>query len=330
MSWLSDISDSFAVMFGREPKMPKPAQYSPAMEKLLAFKRTAGEVAKRKAAIRAEKESGKKWQTRKWRNWRWASIFLINILFVLSYRADVQLVEGALTASRFVGFHMADLNSALQVMLAYKHVVVNLVIGTATVLVLWWLVGGRSFCSWCCPYHFFGELAESLHLKLAARGWAKDRQLHRGTRTVLYVVFALLTIITGYTVFEFVSPVGILSRAFTYGASFALLWVVLLLLLEVFWSRRFWCRYMCPIGMTYGAVGAFSPLKITYDAEKCLHEGECRRVCMVPHVLHMTKMAHATEVKMDIGADCTRCGMCIEVCPTASLKFEVAGLSKLL
>ncbi len=38
------------------------------------------------------------------------------------------------------GFHMADLNSALQVMLAFKHVLINLLIGTTTVFVLW-------FCS---------------------------------------------------------------------------------------------------------------------------------------------------------------------------------------
>ena len=49
----------------------------------------------------------------------------------------MQLVEGALTASRFVGFHMADLNGALQVMLAYKQVMINLVIGTVTVLLAW-------------------------------------------------------------------------------------------------------------------------------------------------------------------------------------------------
>lgn len=63
---------------------------------------------------------------------------------------------------------MADLNSALQVMLAYKHVVLNLLIGTTTVFVLWWLLGGRTFCSWVCPYHLIAEWAESLHLKLAA------------------------------------------------------------------------------------------------------------------------------------------------------------------
>lgn len=328
MGMIKDLRDSYAVMLGKEPDRPKPETWSEPMRQLYEHKRSSEEVQRRKAAIKEEKEHYKR--SNKWRAWRWFSIIAINLLFVLSFRLDIQIVEGALTASRVVGFHFADLNSALQVMLAFKVVLVNLVIGTATVFLLWWLVGGRSFCAWACPYHLLGELAEMLHLKLAARKLAKDHKLHRGTRTVVYVAFAVLALVTGYTVFETISPVGILSRAFTYGATIALVWVAALLLIEVFYSRRFWCRYICPIGMTYGVVGAFSPLKVTYDAEKCLHEGECRRVCMVPHVLFMTKMGYAKDVNMDIGADCTRCGACIEVCPTGSLKYEMAGLKKLL
>ena len=240
------------------------------------------------------------------------------------------MVEGALTGSRFVGFHMADLNSALQVMLAYKHLVINLAIGAGTVVLIWWLFGGRSFCSWVCPYHLLAEWAEMLHLKLAARGWVKDRQLHRGVRSVLYVIFVLLALASGFTVFEVISPVGILSRAFTYGASLALLWVAVLLLVEIFYSRRFWCRYICPIGMTYGFVGAFSPVQVVYDLDLCLHEGKCRDVCMVPHVLEMTKLGYADDAKVAIGADCTRCGLCVEVCPRDALKFDIKGLNKLL
>ncbi|WP_431857927.1 NapH/MauN family ferredoxin-type protein [Azospirillum sp.] len=325
---MSRLLDSFAVMFGREPAKPTPAQQTDAAKALFQFKREPEQVKKRKQFIKEEKthfKPGNRWRIR-----RWISIVLVNLLFVLSYQFDVQVVEGALTASRFVGFHMADLNSALQVMLAYKEVVINLVIGTSTVLIVWWLFGGRSFCSWVCPYHLLGELAEMLHLKLAARGWAKDHQLHRGTRTVLYVVFAALAVVTGYTVFETINPVGILSRAFTYGISLAVLWVAVLLTVEVFYSRRFWCRYMCPIGMTYGVVGAVSPVHVRYNAEACLHEGECRRVCMVPHVLSMTKFGWNQDVKQEIGADCTRCGMCVEVCPTGALKFDIKGLGKLL
>jgi ferredoxin-type protein NapH len=106
----------------------------------------------------------------KWRNRRWITLMLANLLFVASLvLLDIQILEGALTASRFIGFHLIDLNSALQVMLAHKHIITNLLIGTGTVLVLWALFGGRTFCSWVCPYHLLAEWAEKLHLFLVRK-----------------------------------------------------------------------------------------------------------------------------------------------------------------
>ncbi len=102
-----------------------------------------------------------------------------------------------MTASRVVGFHMADLNAALQVMLAYKHLVLNLVIGTVTVFLFWLLLGGRTFCSWVCPYHLLAEWAEYLHLWLAKRKLVKDHTFNRKVRSVFYVIFALLGIAQG-------------------------------------------------------------------------------------------------------------------------------------
>mgnify|MGYP000976194718 CR=1 FL=1 len=36
------------------------------------------------------------------------------------------------------------------------------------------------------------------------------------------------------------------------------------------------------------------------------------------------------DVEVPIGPDCTRCGMCVDACPTHSLKFDIKGLSQLL
>lgn len=320
------IADSLAVILGAKPRRPTKDEQSPRVQAIYQEKR--GGLSK--ADLQAMQHEHVKTCCNKWQLRRWATLILINLLFVVSYYFDVQLLEGALTASRFVGFHMADLNSSLQVALAYKHIVLNLWIGMVTVFILWLLLGGRTFCSWVCPYHLLAEWAEYLHLWLVKKKFVKNHTFNRKVRSVFYLIFALLALITGYTVFETISPTGILSRALIYGPGIALIWVAALLLFEVFYSRRAWCRYVCPIGITYGVVGLASPLRVKYNAEACHHEGDCRKVCLVPHVLDLTIRGAAFDENQDVGADCTRCGMCVDVCPTDSLTYEIKGLSKML
>lgn len=316
--------DQLAVMLGRAPR--KSTEISPEAQRIHEMKRLS------KQEFEAMKRHALEHRlvTNKWRNRRWAVLLVVNLLFVLSFWLDIQMLEGALTASRFVGFHLIDLNSALQVMLAHKHIIVNLFIGTITVLLLWVALGGRSFCSWVCPYHLVAELFEKLHLWLVARKWVSDHEFHRGARTVFWLVFSVLAVVTGYTVFETLSPTGILSRALIYGPSLALGWVALLLVFEVVYSRRAWCRYICPIGLTYGLVGAVSPVRVLYTLDKCFHEGDCRKVCLVPHVLEMVIKGRAEAPQVPVGPDCTRCGLCVDTCPSGALRFDVKGLSSLL
>lgn len=316
--------EQIGILFGREPK--RPVEISERAQQVHELKRMANKADVRKTIMLAHEKPHKN----TWRNRRWVVLIAVNLFFTVSFGLDIQILEGALTASRFIGFHLIDLNSALQVMLAHKHIIVNLLIGTMTVLVLWMLLGGRTFCSWVCPYHLLAEWAEKLHLWLARKKLVNDQNMNRRLRSAFWVVFALATFGSGYTVFEAISPTGILSRALIYGPGVALLWVLALLLFEVVISRRAWCRYACPIGLTYGVVGILSPVRIKYKLEGCFHEGDCRKVCLVPHVLETVVKGRAVDTEVTLGPDCTRCGLCVDTCPTGSLTFDIKGLSKLL
>ncbi|MEN8215068.1 MAG: NapH/MauN family ferredoxin-type protein [Pseudomonadota bacterium] len=323
--------EALLVMFGKQPKKYKGTKGITEQAKAIHLVKkeqirslTSEEIAEFKQELKQIKQGV---HSNKWRNRRWLTIIIVNLFFTLSFWIDIQLFEGSMIASRVFGFHMADIYSALQVVLAYKIVFINLIIGTVTVLIIWVLLGGRAFCSWICPYHLLADLAEKIHFKLAAKKWVSDHPFHRGVRTVFWIVFALLAFILGYALFNSLNPVGIVSRALIYGPSLAMLWVLLLLLVEIFYSRRAWCRYVCPMGLTYGLTGALSPLQISYHLSDCHHEAACNAVCEVPHVLDCVKKGRADKVTIDIGTDCTLCGACIDVCPTQSLRFEIKGLS---
>ena len=56
-----------------------------------------------------------------------------------------------------------------------------------------------------------------------------------------------------------------------------------------FFSTRFWCRYVCPVGTTYGFIGWAITTKIVWD-DSCDHCREFVQIlCLVPHVLDITK-----------------------------------------
>ena len=303
------LFDQIKVMFGWEPtQRPSPSTSAPAAQKIHFYKKGNRDLIAEKLHARAHAE-----HKNTWRNRRWITLIIANLLFTFSFFLDIQILEGALTASRFVGFHLIDLNSALQVMLAHKHIINNLIIGTGTVLVLWVLLGGRTFCSWVCPYHLLAEWAEKIHLYLAKKRLLTDQTIDRRLRTVFWIIFALLAFATGYTVFEAISPTGILSRALIYGPGLALLWVLALLVFEVFFSRRAWCRYACPIGLTYGVVGIISPVASSTSSPKCFHEGDCRKVCLVPHVLDTVIKGRAVDDRSAHSAPTARAAACASI-----------------
>lgn len=259
---------------------------------------------------------------------RWILVIGIHLLFFLSFFIDLQMLEGTLSGSRFLGFHMIDPYMTIEMFLATHHIPINIIIGTTTIIIVYLLVGGRSYCAWVCPYGILSEVGEKLHNTLVTKKIIKERKFDHRVRYIFWAIFLILSTTSGYLVFETINVVGILSRMIVYGWSLAFLWVVVVFLFEVFYSRRAWCTYICPIGTTYGFIGKVSALRIEWN-DNCDHCMVCHDVCFENQVLEITKAKYDKQREEEgitreyiTGADCTLCGRCIDVCHEDALNFD--------
>ncbi|WP_345992221.1 NapH/MauN family ferredoxin-type protein [Sulfurimonas sp. HSL-1716] len=258
---------------------------------------------------------------------RWIVVIAIHLLFFLSFAIDIQTLEGTLNGSRFLGFHLIDIFTTLEMFFAEHNLHINIIIGVSTITVFYLLVGGRTYCAWVCPYGLLSEIGEKIHDNLVAKKIIKNRTFDHRIRHFFWAIFLILSFTSGYLVFETFNVVGILSRAIVYGWSLALIWVVIVFAFEVFFSRRAWCTYICPIGTTYGYIGKASALRVEWN-DNCDHCMVCHDVCFENQVLEITKAKYDKQREEKgitreyiTGADCTLCGRCIDICHVDALEF---------
>ena len=259
---------------------------------------------------------------------RWILVFIIHLLFFLSFHVDIQMLEGTLNGSRFLGFHLIDVFSTIELFLAQHHLHINIIIGVTTIIVFYLLIGGRSYCAWVCPYGILSEIGEKLRNSLVAKKIIKNRKFDHRVKYIFWAGFLAMSAFSGYLVFETFSVVGIMSRFIAYGWSLALVWVLVIFAIEVFFSRRAWCSYICPIGTTYGMIGKISAMRIEWN-DNCDSCMVCHDVCFEPQVLEITKAKYKKQIDEKViktayitGADCTLCGRCVDVCHEDALKFS--------
>jgi len=259
---------------------------------------------------------------------RWILILVIHLLFFLSFHIDIQMLEGTLNGSRFLGFHLIDIFTTLELFLTQHHLHINIIIGVTTIVLFYLIVGGRSYCAWVCPYGVLSEIGEKLHNTLVAKKIIKNRKFDHRVKYIFWAGFLAMSAFSGYLVFETFSVVGIMSRFIAYGWSLALVWVLVVFAIEVFFSRRAWCSYICPIGTTYGMIGKVSAMRIEWN-DNCDSCMVCHDVCFEPQVLEITKAKYKKQIdEKEIktayitGADCTLCGRCVDVCHEDALNFS--------
>jgi polyferredoxin/formate hydrogenlyase subunit 6/NADH:ubiquinone oxidoreductase subunit I len=99
----------------------------------------------------------------------------------------------------------------------------------------------------------------------------------------------------------------------TYVQSFFIALIFLAVLILNLYQRRFFCRYLCPLGACLGIFSSLSPVRIDIQ-DTCNRCGSCLHDCQ-----------GGLNVEREMGwrkSECLLCGSCIASCPERAIKIR--------
>lgn len=270
--------------------------------------------------VGAEAVDAKGWLgAHKWLLARRISQLSILALFLLGPLAGVWVVKGNLNYSLTLDtLPLADPFMLLQ-SLVTGHVPEKLaLLGVATVVTFYFLVGGRVYCSWVCPVNMVTDLASWLRRRLGIKGGAR---LPRNTRYWMLAMTLLLAALTGTTAWELINPVSMLHRGLIFGLGAAWAIVGAVFLFDLLMMSRGWCAHVCPMGAFYSLLGKRSVLRVSATRrDACNDCMDCYKVCPEPQVIPPALKGKSVGPVI-LSSSCTNCGRCIDVCSKDVFNF---------
>lgn len=244
----------------------------------------------------------------------------ILILFYGANHYGWKIITGNLSSANFMDFfHLSDPHAVVQILLSGFIVGIDVLIGGLIIIAFYSLIGGRAFCSWICPMNMITDLALWLRKKLHINEVQFNTPIKRNMRYWIMFLGFLLSLISGITAFEFVSPVSMLHRGLIFGMGFGWAAIFVVFLFDLFVLKNGWCGHICPIGAFYSLMGKYHWIKVQHTLENCTNCMECFKVCPEPQVLKIIGK-ESGSIK---NAECTNCGRCIEACHDHALKFII-------
>ena len=174
----------------------------------------------------------------------------------------------------------------------------------------------RSFCGQICALGALQEFFGKIGSKLFGKRLVVPQKLDRVLRYLKYVVLAVtvaMAWITGelwITPYDPFNALGHLADFNALTTSYLIGFVVLIItLLGSVTYDRFFCKYLCPAGALYGAIGKASPYMVRVEESACIHCGKCNRACPMNVEVMNAKNGRVTS------AECINCNECVVSCP---------------
>lgn len=224
---------------------------------------------------------------------------------------------GSLSSSSVAGIPLLDPLAALEVLASGYGLAAAGLAGAALVVVVYGLVRGRAFCGWVCPVNLIGEGADALRRRLGIA--VPERMFDRRVKIGVAAAVVALSALTGFPVFEAVSPIGAVNKGLVFGGFAGAGTLLAIVIAELFVSRRVWCRALCPLGGLFQVLGRAGQVNVRIDYDACVHCGRCEEACPADPVILAPALSGADAIVR--AGDCMACGACVDACPTRALRF---------
>ncbi|MBV7543143.1 cytochrome c oxidase accessory protein CcoG [Acidovorax sp. sic0104] len=254
--------------------------------------------------------------------WRWAMVFLTQIVFYgLPWFewGQRQMVLFDLGARRFYIFGL--------VLYPQDFIyLTGLLIISALSLFLFTAVAGRLWCGFACPQTVYTEMFmwiehkiegdRSARLRLDKGPWTAEKVGKKALKQLVWIAVALWT---GFTFVGYFVPIRELGRellAFT--GSWQIFWVLFYGFAtygNAGYMREQVCKYMCPYARFQSAMFDKDTLIVSYDPERGEPRGPRRK---------------GIDYRAQGLGDCIDCSLCVQVCPVGidirnGLQYECIG-----
>ncbi len=239
-------------------------------------------------------------------------------------------VRGSVWSADIGPVSLTDPLAAAESVVGSRHFPWVLAVGLVIPVLVTMLLG-RVFCSWVCPAGLLFEITDALRgvlrfLEINPR----NLRMARGTKYGMLAAGLLLTFVVAAPVLGYIYPPAVLSREihdFVFatfdraehgrfgfwvgGMSWMAVVMLTIVAIELFVSRRWWCRYVCPGGGLYSLLGAARPVRVKLRHESCTDCALCVAACPIG----------LNPMKNQMGIECDNCGACISSCNDAALGY---------
>ena len=189
------------------------------------------------------------------------------------------------------------------------------------------IISGRICCGFVCPFGFVQDIINKIT--------KKNLNIPKIIRFFKYIVLILFVIILPLFIFDITKiapyfcklicpsgtlfagvPLLLIDENLRKMASFITIFkftILILFLILFLFSKRAFCKILCPLGAIWGLFNRISIIKLNFNKISCISCKKCEKNC--PMNIAITSNIESNE--------CIRCFECAKVCPTKSITIKV-------